>query len=463
MSKSRKWSCSQCFNDLFLDLDTRDQVETATVFCPECGEFQLWEASFRCKEPTHGSKFDQFRFDKAGELNALRSSFKQIQKMKVKTILILGQSGVGKSTWINSLVNYISFNTIEEAMDPRARLQAVICQTFYNPLPGKEDVSATIGQDVNDGNERRVPGMACTRAPRVYPLNLGQDETSMYQLIDTPGLGDPEGVAKDEENVRMILQELHCHNYLSAIWILLRPDEERLTSQFRYCLSELLSRIHRSANKNIFFCFTRSRPTFYNAVPTKRILESWFKEAGENDLVEILAQKNKSYCFDNESFMMLVLAKQGGIQFRKSDINERAESFAHSAKTSANLIRVVGTLKPHDIKDTISLNDALLMIAHLCKAIVPIVQLIEFNETQIARAVEEAAKTKTDAEDWGKKLTTTLKTRVDTILDLPSVTCGHKDCRWRETYYDDKRKEKTQGMVETCQYGCTLKNVSTKV
>jgi putative ribosome biogenesis GTPase RsgA len=40
----------------------------------------------------------------------------RFQQFKEKNLLILGQTGVGKSTWINALANQITFQTMDEAL-----------------------------------------------------------------------------------------------------------------------------------------------------------------------------------------------------------------------------------------------------------------------------------------------------------------------------------------------------------
>ena len=38
-------------------------------------------------------------------------------KKKDVNILVLGETGVGKSTWINGIANYAKHDTLEDAMD----------------------------------------------------------------------------------------------------------------------------------------------------------------------------------------------------------------------------------------------------------------------------------------------------------------------------------------------------------
>ena len=39
-----------------------------------------------------------------------------LRPLKEKNILILGETGVGKSTWINACYNLINFETLDEAV-----------------------------------------------------------------------------------------------------------------------------------------------------------------------------------------------------------------------------------------------------------------------------------------------------------------------------------------------------------
>jgi hypothetical protein len=81
--------------------------------------------------------------------------------------------------------------------------------------------------------------------------------------LDTPGIGDTEGVEKDRENFGNVLEMVGNIRELHGICILMRPNESRLSEPMRYYIGELLTHLHRNAANNIVFCFTRTRETFY--------------------------------------------------------------------------------------------------------------------------------------------------------------------------------------------------------
>jgi hypothetical protein len=83
------------------------------------------------------------------------------------------------------------------------------------------------------------------------------------RIIDTPGIGDTRRIDQDKENVNNIIRHISTLKQIDCICILLKPNESRLNSTFRYCLQELLASLHRNAAKNIVFCFTHSRGTLY--------------------------------------------------------------------------------------------------------------------------------------------------------------------------------------------------------
>jgi hypothetical protein len=75
--------------------------------------------------------------------------------------------------------------------------------------------------------------------------------------------------------VNNIISYISTLEQIDCICILLKPNEARLDTIFRYCLQELLASLHRNAAKNIVFCFTNSRGTLYR--PGKNLIKEIIK------------------------------------------------------------------------------------------------------------------------------------------------------------------------------------------
>ena len=82
-------------------------------------------------------------------------------------------------------------------------------------------------------------------------------------MIDTPGIADTDGADQDKRNFNNTLAYIANIREIHAICILMRPNSIRLTTHFKYCIGQLLTRLHKSAAKNIVFCFTNSRASLY--------------------------------------------------------------------------------------------------------------------------------------------------------------------------------------------------------
>lgn len=58
----------------------------------------------------------------------------------------------------------------------------------------------------------------------------------------------------------------------------MKANEARSTLIFRYCQNELFARLHKSATKNIFFCFTNSRGHDFSPGDTYQTLSEELKK-----------------------------------------------------------------------------------------------------------------------------------------------------------------------------------------
>ena len=94
------WKCFNCKQDIEYGYNQH-------LYCG-CGESKITNCKFRCNSPYHSEGYMPF------ELNRLISLLPSTPPEEIN-ILLLGETGVGKSTFLNAFVNYLKFNTLNEA------------------------------------------------------------------------------------------------------------------------------------------------------------------------------------------------------------------------------------------------------------------------------------------------------------------------------------------------------------
>jgi predicted GTPase len=288
-------------------------------------------------------------------------------------VLLLGQTGVGKTTFINAFANYIVNDTLEQAVNDE--MQVVIPSSFSFTDPETFNERMIVIGDENEYEQFKKFGESNTQQCRSFVFPIGDRN---LRLIDTPGIGDTRGLEQDTKNFHEILTYIAQYEHLNAVFIMFKPNEERLTVFFRFSVNELLRHLHVGAKDNIVFVFTNARSTFFMPGSSKKILEELLEKHRRENNVEVPFSRENTFLFDSEPFRYLALRKNG-IRLDNEQTQSYTKSWDHSVREYSRLMEHVNKCELHAISNTLSLNEAEQLVRKLPRPIAEISRLIEEN------------------------------------------------------------------------------------
>ena len=414
----REWLCPRCeapieygFSDQYIYCD-----------CSATGGRSLYtNYVFKCNSNLHGPNFVPYDPDQLLRL------LQGLVQSNYLNILILGETGVGKSTFINALVNYLEFETLNEAMSAE-KLNYVIPCSFSTQFMDRTDPSKPIEEKrimvgARDDEQDGSTGNSATQRTTVYPVTFNTGDSALtVRLIDTPGMGDTRGPEFDRTNMADILSTLRGYDKVHGILILLKSNASRLTILFRYCIKEILTQLHQDAAKNMAFGFTNTRISNYTPGDTYLPLKM---ELQKNPGIGLDLSIPTTYCFDSESFRYLAAYKSGTEMQNKEDFDR---SWNHSRRESIRLIDHFKANIPHLVKSTISLNGVRQVIAELTKPMAEISQSIRANIALTMDKVQELKDTRLSGDQLRNRLNVQKIQMNTNRLDQPRTVCSHKSC-----------------------------------
>lgn len=289
-------------------------------------------------------------------------------------ILLLGETGVGKTTFINALANYLVYNDLDSAL--RGEMQVLIASTFSVANSETHDMT-TITVGTRDKNELcEDNGQSQTQGCKSYLFPIGD---RYLRLIDTPGVADVRGIQQDNQNFAHVLAFISRYKHLNGICVLLKPNNNRLDLSFRYIIKESLKHLQVNAKKHIMFVFTNARANFYAPGATATQLRTLLASIQSTAQITIPFDRENTFILDNEAFRYLAVRKSGH-HFYDAQMTYFVESWERSVKELHRLMaRIVscGLYAVHDMK---SLNEAQQMINKLPRPIAEVATLIEENK-----------------------------------------------------------------------------------
>ncbi|XP_076266775.1 uncharacterized protein LOC143200245 [Rhynchophorus ferrugineus] len=375
-------------------------------------------------------------------------------KKKPINILLLGETGVGKSTFINSLVNYLTHGDfkVAERKDLLVLIPSVFSMTDKNG-----DLRMIKVGDTEDTNEIFEVGESATQDVRTYCFNVKNNEYHI-RLIDTPGMGDTRGIEQDNLNCDNILNYISGIHELHAICYLCKPQLTRATVYFQYCVSQIMTRLHADACKNFIFIFTSCKAEQYTPGETINLLKRMADEISAKPAHAKLKLDDNKFCFDNEAFRYLAAVKQG-VQLKAEVRSDAIRSWSKATEECWKLFDYITKLKPHHVGITSAVNEARRVIYQLSKPMADIAELVQDNIRVLERHEQDLSIQSGSVQDLKRKLyIPTIKLEV-TKLNQPTTVCA--DIKCCDVYQIDSRNEyhyKTR-----CHEPCYLQNVKGEV
>ncbi|KAH7401648.1 hypothetical protein BKA66DRAFT_451131 [Pyrenochaeta sp. MPI-SDFR-AT-0127] len=454
-SSHQDWICSRCGG--LVEYGHIDNF----LYC-DCGrcEYEWW--TFRCSNTRHGLHFKEYRS------SHLLAHLKALEPFEELNILILGPTGVGKSTWINAFVNYLTFPTLDDALDAE-RLCWIIPFAFstydkrdngefeklkisfgFDHQSADESVAQKVSIEEHDGTK----GQSATQHATVHRVQIGK---RLVRLIDTPGIGDTRGASQDKKNMADILSVLRTYNNLHGILILLKPNEQRLGIMFRFCIQELLTHLHRDAARNIAFGFTNTRGTSYTPGDTFDPLQELLRQY---DDVDIALRQRNVYCFDSESFRYLAAQKQ----YNKSlgHLEETRSSWEYSVTESQRLLDHFQIIQPHEVTSTVNLYETRHRITQMTDPMAQIAETMEHTLAVNRDGIKELERHQLTKKELEEKLRIEVKTLIAVPITQPRTACGHAECiEYMNTGLIGSDGKPTLGHVykALCHSPCYLQNI----
>ncbi|KAF7706901.1 hypothetical protein HF521_020155 [Silurus meridionalis] len=155
--------------------------------------------------------------------------------MHNKIILIVGETGTGKTTLINAMANYIL------------------------GVKFKDEVWFEITEE---GEHNDVPDQSKSQTSKITVYEVfGQDNPICLTIIDTPGYGDTRGTNLDKkiaENLYKLFRSNSGVKEIDAVCLVLKASENRLSNRQQYIFDAVLSLFGKDIENNIVIFVTYS-------------------------------------------------------------------------------------------------------------------------------------------------------------------------------------------------------------
>lgn len=278
---------------------------------------------------------------------------KNVTKLN-KTILLVGETGAGKSTLINALVNYAIGVKWEDE----------VCFKIIEEEKESQSESQTEGP---------------TSDVMVYQIFGFEGQTLPFSLtiIDTPGYGDTRGIENDiiisERLLDLFRSEDGVHE-INAVGLVMKQSDNRLSDRLRYIFDSTVSLFSKNMEKNIVALITHS-----NGMTPKNVLKAL--EDAKIKCARDAKNQPVHFLFDN---------------CQTEDRTEDQEELKHSHKITVDQMsrfnEFLETAEPRTLVTTVTVLNNRVRLAACIRNLQERIESIELKQRQIKQTQEALKK-----------------------------------------------------------------------
>jgi energy-coupling factor transporter ATP-binding protein EcfA2 len=171
-------------------------------------------------------------------------------------LLLIGETGAGKSTTVNTVVSLLHGLGYEDERKV-AIPQEINIEPYDGSYATRLKMPCNIPQFEGLSTEQKGgrQNVSQTQEPRVYKL-LDKSTGKQLSIIDTPGLGDTRGVSQDDKNVNQILHSIFSMQGVNGICLVHNSSKSRLTHGVELAIKKIKNMFTKDCLKHFVVCLT---------------------------------------------------------------------------------------------------------------------------------------------------------------------------------------------------------------
>ncbi|XP_039635396.1 uncharacterized protein LOC120545268 [Perca fluviatilis] len=322
-----------------------------------------------------------------------------------KTILLVGETGAGKSTLVNTLVNY--------AMG----------------VEWEDDVWFQIVED-----EKRSQSGTQTSDVIVYQIFGFEDKILPFSLtiIDTPGYGTTDGIEHDaSQRLLDLFHSVDGVHEINAVGLVITGSVNRLNDQMRYIFNSVASLFGKNMEKNIVALITHSAGvTAKNVLQVLEAAKFRCAKDEKNQPIHFLFDNSQNEC-RTENTLKLKIADEISI------------------KGMSQFTDFLNITLPQNLKTTVEVLKSLIGLTDGIKKLQEIIKSIDQKQEEIKQTREALSKHKEEM-NKNEKFTE----EVDEVYKVKQKV--GRERRWWALGLNYGGAVCCTVCEETCHYPCTL-------